>query len=219
MAKVYGEVDSLKSLLVELRGNGIQFLNSLEDIEAFRGSYSTRINAARVRAQEALHREKERLKTVIKEQQSEIELSLGKQEELLKTELGSVGKQLADLEQISTSNPFKWLYTRMRRWKLARRLSLLSGSFEEQKRRPFRDLINRTAVLESRLRNREVDPQKHFYSAFLDNELSDLRKANRILKGLRSNYLGAVGEARCSRARKASGFLQNYQRFSRQISK
>ncbi|MBU44099.1 MAG: hypothetical protein CMN76_12830 [Spirochaetaceae bacterium] len=114
MAKVYGEVDSLKSLLVELRGNGIQFLNSLEDIEAFRGSYSARINAARVRAREALHREKERLKTVIKEQQSEIELSLEKQEELLKTELGSVGKQLADLEQIRKANKLVYILLRER---------------------------------------------------------------------------------------------------------
>ncbi len=192
MAIIYGQSDSLIRLLSFLKKRDTTMLLSIEDIVSFKQNYATRVSKIKKEILNDLESDIKTRKDNVLELKESFIKGLCEREALLIKERDLVSKKIADYST-KTKNILLWIYRKYKYYVLNRRLNILLNNFEEEKKRPFKELekrINDEIKELSKLENiseqeiqSRVDLKTKIYVQLKDclDEHNDL-------------FLGAIGE-------------------------
>lgn len=196
MAKVYGEVDSLESLISIFNENDIDHLSTLEDIKLFEIQFDKKIKEIERNVKEKLDIEIENLKINIPKLKSDLK---GKIEEEEKKLLKKKDKLLKEIQELS-KKPKKFYLIPINLIK-----KIITQKIKESLIKNFKSLIKKPFLeIEKRIKNDEKSLK--YLEDNLDKEIQKrtkqeadlILKTKNILEENKQLYIGAIGEQKAA---------------------
>jgi hypothetical protein len=192
MAIIHGKIDSLSKILSFLAMEGVTFLSSLDDIISFKQNYGAEIDKTKKEVLCDISTEIEEKKEIITNLTEDFIERLTERENILKEEKNEISKKIVKYS-IRTNNVFLWIYNKYKYYVLNKRLNVLLNDFDEEKKRPFKELEQRINHKKKELSNLENITEKEIQRR-VELKAGVYIKAKDILAENNNLFLGAVGE-------------------------
>ncbi len=190
MAKIHGEIASLSELKCKL-GNIYQ-PNTVADIIVFKNNFPNAPSQINKEAKEEILREINNLKSKLKELSAEYDKKIKEREGLLIKEKNNIESKI-NIYSVKQSNIFLRLYYAFKLWRLSKRKFFLNNYFDDEKKRPFKNLGLDISSIDEKLQYKE----KNIDKLIEERAKPRIKKLNTINSLLLENnmlYEGAIGE-------------------------
>jgi hypothetical protein len=192
MATIYGEVDSLDSLLSLFKKEGISFLLSLNDIISFKHNYETKIEVIKREVENELNLEIEKMKQNVLTMNKDYDKKIEDRERLLIEERDQISKEIEEIVVKPKNIISKLFYFVKLHW-LNKRKDLLFKHLKVVAKRPFESLWKKISDETKSIDDLEVNRDSEI-SRRVDLKASILKKAKVVLDENHNLFLGAIGE-------------------------
>ena len=192
MAKIYGQIDSLKQLLSILNSNGIYFLKSLEDIKTFRQEYNNNylklVEEVKIEYELELSNAKIELETL----QADYLTKIKNRERELIIERDNIqyAIKLIPEGQIGIFCKIKNEFKRIR---LEKRKRILTNQFEGELKKPYLSLEKTIRIADEKIKYLENNKDS-IASKRISQKTMMIRSAKNILEEYNTLFIGAIGE-------------------------
>jgi hypothetical protein len=192
MAIVYGEIESLKTLLKELKQRNINNFNSINEIELFLKQYKKEKIKILERIKLEINHEVITRRKRVKDNKTEIEASIEKLTNDLNERIDKYHKKIEDLRIKSSIGLFK-IINNLRIYVLSKRLDYINYKFNENIRKTTerieKKILKDKSVIENIFKNKEKELARRS-----KQELERLSYIYKTLKDLYPLFSGAIGE-------------------------
>lgn len=195
MAKVFGQLDSLKTLRLELDRHNVKLFDSIREIQDFRHNYS------QIRVQ-VENNSKESIEAQIQSSKEDLNRSLTELEQRKIQENTIIDSRLSDLyareeklELYESNNLIRTVLKTFRSWKINKQIKHLKTNREGVVNKKLVDINNHISRLSSEIEylqeNKEIE-----ISIRSREELEKIDHAKSVIDELGNLIAGAIGEGR-----------------------
>ena len=201
MAKIIGQIDSLRRLLDIFYSNEIYIFNDLEKIKIFIENYSNLARQKEIEAVKKVELELRKQEEIVSGLKRTYENLIAERAEKLISNKSVLETNLANISTQPTSL-FKGFVNRIRRFFLKRKIKNIDKKFETKTRKPYNKF---KIILDS-----EEEKLSMMQSNFIENSEKQFKYSNKqflmaksIIKEHYSLYLGALGEQKVAKELKS----------------
>lgn len=192
MAKIYGQIDSLKQLLSILNSNGINFLKSLEDIKTFRHEYNNNnlklVEEVKIEYELELSNAKIELETL----QTDYLTKIKNRERELIIERDNIQDAIKLIPE-GKIGIFCKIKNEFKRIHLEKRKRILTNQFEGELKKPYLSLEKTIRIADEKIKYFENN-KNSINSKRISQKTMMIRSAKNILEEYNKLFIGAIGE-------------------------
>ncbi len=198
MARIYNQIGSLTQLSENLKENGIDGFETMDDIRAFRNGYKNSLLEIEEKNGRILKQEIIDLELKYKELSSKLDTDLKERENLLKGELIGLKKRLSEIEIEESEGLLKKTFFFFKRRKMLTRKRILESSFQEELKNPFKRRFEAVECLRSEIGDKKNNPEK-WIKEYSSGEIRKQESILSVFKEHRFLFYGAEGEEQAER--------------------
>lgn len=192
MAKIYGEIESLKSLKSELKWNGISRFNSIKDCNKFLSSYQNEIKSI-------IKKETEQLEKEYADSCNNLDLLQKQKKTIIDVETDKIEYQLksfrtrAESFKNKKSNFFTKLINQVKLYGLNKRIKELSNNKEQISSSTLKDVNKSISKHEIFISEYKIEKQT-LIDIRTKSQIDKVHFTRKVLEKSRNLISGAIGE-------------------------
>ena len=194
MAKIFGQPGSTKEFFHELHSQGVDSVNTLEDVARFKKNLSSAVDQIKSDKKIELEDNIKELEQGIGQLRIEYSDKLRQRKELLRDEKQNIELWFERYSKNSDKLLFR-IFNWHKRRILQKRLNLLTNDFDKELKKPLEKYVSEAAVLQA-----EIDDKKTNTDQWIDRmsekQINYIRHADSVISANQPVYYGAIGEER-----------------------
>ena len=194
MAKIFGQIESTKTLRIELDFRKISMFNSIREIEDFKRNYESIKEEILAQARVNIQKEIAQKSSELEKSESELKAQVSKEEAEVKSNIHRLESKVSDLSgRLKGQNFLRRLFITIARWQQESKLRQLRSNRDQI-------IIKRTSLIRQKVKNlhSQVDflneNTEKIISERCENDLSELNRTKQAISDLRTIIAGAKGE-------------------------
>ena len=194
MAKIFGQIESTKTLRKELDFRNISMFNSIREIEDFKRNYESIKEEILAQARVNFQKEIAQKSSELEKSESELKAQVGKEEAEVKFNINRLESKVSDLnERLKVQNFLRRLFITISRWQQESKLRQLRSNRDQI-------IIKRTSLIRQKVNNLHThigyltQNTEKIISERCENDLSELNRTKQAISDLRTIIAGAKGE-------------------------
>lgn len=192
MAKIYGQIDSLKHLLSILNSNGINFLKSLEDIRIFKQEYNNNYSSLVEEVKKEYELEQSNAKKELETLQADYLTKIKNRERELIIESDSIQDAIKLIPE-GQIGIFSKIKNKFKRIRLEKRKRILTNQFEDELKKPYLFIEKTIRIADEKIKYLENN-ENSITNKRISQKTMMIRSAKNILEENNTLFIGAIGE-------------------------
>lgn len=195
MAKVFGQLDSLSTLRLELERRHVHLFNSVREIKEFRANFSQIRVQIEANSRELLEAQIHSFKEDLERSQIEIEKRKNQENAIIDSRLNDLSARAEKLEIKTSDNFIQTVVKSVRSWKINKQIKFLKANREKVLKKRLMHLNNNISRLSLDIEHLQNNKESEV-SIRSQAELEKIEHAKSVIDDLGHLIAGAIGEGR-----------------------